>query len=111
MKLAVLPISLALLALISGCKSEPANPLIGGWTSTVDPNATGAAGCSTHLTFTKETRVNTWRGQSSSALVTYNVQPGEVFVIIDGGSVGMKILTPDTVLIDSGYLDCTYKRD
>ena len=107
----VLPLSLALLTVLAGCKSEPANPLLGGWTSTVDSNATGAAGCSTHLTFTKETRVNTWRGQSSTSLVTYNVQPGEVFVIINGGPVGMKILTPDTVLIDSGYLDCTYKRD
>lgn len=111
MKRLLLPFSLALFAVLAGCKSEPANPLIGGWTSTTDPNATGAAGCSTHLTFTKETRINTWKGQNSTALVSYNVQPNEVFVIIDGGAVGMKFLTSDTTLIDSGYLDCTYKRD
>ncbi len=111
MKLYRLLISLTLLAVMTGCKSTPANPLLGGWTSITDPNATGAGGCSTHLNFTQQMASHTWNGQTSSVLVTYNVQPGEVFAIDQVQSVGYKFLTPDTILIDGGYLDCKYKRD
>jgi hypothetical protein len=111
MKLYRLLISLTLLAVLTGCKSTPANPLLGGWTSITDPNATGAGGCSTHLTFTQQMETHTWKGQDSSSLVTYNVQPGEVFVVGQVQSVGYKFLTSNTILIDGGYMDCKYKRD
>jgi len=112
MKLYGLLISLTLLAVLTGCKSTPSNPLLGGWTSITDPNATGAGGCFTHLTFTPQMETHTWKGQDSSSLVTsYNVQPGEVFEIGQIQTVGYKFLTPDTILIDGGYMDCKYKRD
>lgn len=110
MKRALLPVSFLLL-ILAGCKSQPTNPLIGAWTSTVDPNATGAGGCSTHLKFTDQVYTHTWNGVDSSSLITYSVQPGEVFVVGGVQNVGFKILTPDTILLDGGYQNCTYKRD
>jgi len=111
MKLHRLLIPLTLLAVMTGCKSTPANPLLGSWTSITDPNATGAGGCSTDMTFTAQMASHTWNGQTSSVLVTYNIQPGEVFAINEGRAVGYKFLTADTILIDGGYFDCKYKRD
>jgi hypothetical protein len=111
MKLFRLLIPLTLLAVLTGCKSTPSNPLLGGWTSITDPNATGAAGCSTHMVFTAQMATHTSGGQDSSVLVTYNVQPGEVFAIDQVQAIGYKFLTADTILIDGGYMDCKYKRD
>jgi hypothetical protein len=104
-------ISLTLLAVLTGCKSTPANPLLGGWTSITDLTATGAGGCPTHLSFTAQMATHTSQGQDSSVLVTYSVQPGEVFAIDQVQSVGYKFLTSDTILIDGGYNVCKYKRD
>jgi hypothetical protein len=111
MKFAGLVVAVCLCSCLAGCKSASSNPLIGKWTSTTDPNATGAAGCSTGYVFTSDSYTNMWKGQQSTTLISYVVQPGEVFVVGQVGSTGYKFTGPDTMMMDAGYEDCTYKRD
>jgi hypothetical protein len=108
-----LPLSLALLTVLAGCKSKPAqsaNPLIGDWTSTTPANADGAAGCPTHYHFTDTAQTLTTGGRDISIAVTYKVQPNLVTVVMQLRSNSFKFLTDDSVAWTSGG-PCTYKRD
>ena len=109
MKRRLLPLSLALLAILAGCKSKPVNPLIGEWTSTTRASADGAAGCPTHYEFTDTTQTLTVAGHNVSLPVSYKVQPNLVTVVMQMRTNSFKVLTPDTVAWTSG--PCTYKRD
>ncbi len=111
MKFAKLMVAVCLCSVMAGCKSSSSNPLIGKWTSTTDPNATGAGGCSTGYEFTSDSYTNKWRGQQSMSLISYVVKPGEVFVVGQTGSTGYRFTTPDTMVMDAGYQTCTYKRE
>ena len=111
MKFAGLVLAVCVCSCVAGCKSGSSNPLIGKWTSTTDPSAIGAGGCSTGFEFTSDTMTNKWKGQQSMALVSYVVKPGEVFVVGQTGSTGYRFTGTDTMMLDAGYEDCTYKRE
>jgi hypothetical protein len=101
---------LALLAMLAGCKSKPANPLIGDWTSTTPASADGAAGCPSHYRFTETTQILTTGGREITIPVSYKVQPNLVTVVMQMRSNSFKFLSDDTVAWTEG-VPCTYKRD
>jgi hypothetical protein len=110
----LLPLSLALLAL-AACKGKPAtipnpaNPLLGDWTSTTPTSADGASGCPGHYRFADTTQTLALAGRDITIPVTYKVQPNLVTVVMQRRSNDFKFLTPDTVAWTTG--PCTYKRD
>jgi hypothetical protein len=109
MKLRILPLMLALIAVPAACKSGPANPLLSSWTSTTPKDAYGAAGCPTHYIFTADTQTLTTGGKDDISQVSYTVHPNLVFVNMQLGSNGFKFTDKDHVEWSSG--SCTYKRD
>jgi len=110
----LLPLSLALLTVLAACKGKPtlpnpANPLIGNWTSTTPTSADGAAGCPGHYQFTDTAQTLSMAGREITFPVTYKVQPNLVTVVMPMRTNQFKLLTPNTVAWASG--PCTYKRD
>jgi hypothetical protein len=109
LKRLALPLSLVLLTALAGCHRQPANPLLGSWTSTTPADAYGAAGCPTHYKFTADTQTLIMGGQTISMQVAYEVKPKLVVVVMPRRSNGFKFLTPDSVAWTIG--SCTYNRD